>query len=366
MNIQQWKYPFVWVVIAFIFHLAPLALPVTGYSGEYLPGRVHEDLGGKNDPSDYQLFTAYFENDVFADTDEHYTNAFKLTWLTRNIDRYEEILPSWSNRTANRIPMVRQSGPDEDVAHNIGFSVGHNIYTPENTEKESLIAKDRPYAGWLYGSIALHRKKAESLNTFELTIGIVGPSAYGEDIQNSVHEYADVSTAKGWDNQLRDEPGILLSWQQSLKTVTFDCRGARFDFIPNYGITLGNVFTYANLGGEARFGFNVPDDFGTSLIRPGSNLSSPLKPPEKSSDSGVHVFVGAEGRAVLQNIFLDGNTWKDSHSVDKNHFVADMYAGLAFTWRRFRLAYTHAFRTPEFDNQDDGQQFGSINLSYSF
>ena len=218
----------------------------------------------------------------------------------------------------------------------------------------------------LFRSIALHRKKAESLNTFELTVGIVGPSAYGEDIQNSVHEYADVSTAKGWDNQLRDEPGILLSWQQSLKMSTFDYGGAQFDFIPNYGITLGNVFTYANLGGEARFGFNVPDDFGTSLIRPGSNLSSPLKPPEKSSDFGVHVFVGAEGRAVLQNIFLDGNTWKDSHSVDKKHFVADMYAGLAFTWRRFRLAYTHAFRTPEFDNQDDGQQFGSINLSYSF
>jgi hypothetical protein len=48
----------------------------------------------------------YFENDIFADTDEHYTNAVKLTWLTKNMDRYEDVLPSWSNRTTNSIPMV--------------------------------------------------------------------------------------------------------------------------------------------------------------------------------------------------------------------------------------------------------------------
>ncbi|MFO7820476.1 MAG: lipid A deacylase LpxR family protein [Lentisphaeria bacterium] len=131
-------------------------------------------------------------------------------------------------------------------------------------------------------------------------------------------------------------------------------------------MTLGNIFTHAGLGSEARLGFNIPDDFGTSLIRPGANLSSPMNPAETLSDFGVHVFLGAEGRAVLQNIFLDGNTWKDSHSVDKKHFVADLYAGLALTYRRFRLVYTHAYRTREFDNQDNGQEFGSVNLSYAF
>ncbi len=359
------KYQTISVILALFVQFGCLALPAKASARENsrddVPVNREERVS-----SDQRLFMIYFENDIFANTDEYYTNAVKLTWLTKNIDRYEEVLPSWSNQTTDSIPMVRQSTPEEGAAHNIGFSLGHNIYTPENTQKESLIEEDRPYAGWLYGSIALHRKKPRSLNTFELTLGIVGPSAYGEDTQNTVHEYSDSPTAKGWDNELRDEPGVMLSWQQSLKPLILDRDRARFDFIPNYGLTLGNVFTYANLGGEARLGINVPDDFGTSLISPGSNLSSPMNPAEILSDFGFHVFIGAEGRAVLQNIFLDGNTWKDSHSVDKKHFVADLYAGLALTYGRFRLAYTHVFRTREFDNQDDGQQFGSVNISYSF
>lgn len=365
-NNQRRKYQIDSVILALFVHVVFFALPVQALTEEDSQGKMPVGMEDERDSSDLQLFMIYFENDVFADTDEYYTNAVKLTWLTKNIARYEDVLPSWSNRTASGIPMVRQSAPGEGVTHNIGFSLGHNIYTPENTEKESLIEDDRPYAGWLYGSIALHRKNPGSLNTFEFTAGIVGPSAYGEGTQNNVHEYVGSSTAKGWDNQLRDEPGVLISWQQSLKMLSFERDEAKFDFIPNYGLTLGNIFTYANLGGEARLGFNIPDDFGTSLIHPASNLSSPMNPDETSFDFGAHVFVGAQGRLILQNIFLDGNTWKESHSVEKKHFVADLYAGLALTCGRFRLAYTHAFRTREFDNQDDGHTFGSINISYSF
>lgn len=359
------KHQIVSVILALFVHFVLLAQPAKASAQKKSQGNVSLRTE-ENDSSDLRLFMIFFENDVFANTDKHYTNAIKLLWLTQNIDRYEDVLPSWSNRTTSSIPMVRQSTPGEGVTHNVGFSLGHNIYTPEKIQKESLIEGDRPYAGWLYGSIALHRKKPKSLNTFELTVGIVGPSAHGEYIQNTVHKYAGSPTAKGWGNQLRDEPGILLSWQQSLKTLTLDRNRNKFDFIPNYGLTLGNVFTYAHLGSEARLGFNVPDDFGTALIRPGSNLSLPMNPAETLSDFGFHVFIGADGRAVLQNIFLDGNTWKKSHSVDKKRFVADLYTGLALTFRRFRLAYTHAYRTREFDNQDGSQKFGSINISYSF
>jgi hypothetical protein len=360
------KYYIVWVMLALFVPVVFPDLPANAFAGEESKGGASVSVEEESGPSDLRLFMIYFENDLFAGTDEYYTNAVKLTWLTKNIDRYEDVLPSWSNQITSSIPLVRQSSAQEKATHNIGFSLGHNIYTPEKTQKENLIEDDRPYAGWLYGSIALHRKKPRSLNTFELTVGIVGPSACGEITQNTVHEYGESPTAKGWDNELRDEPGVLLSWQQSRKPLIIERERAEFDFIPNYGLTLGNVFTYANLGGEARLGFNIPDDFGTSLIRPGSNLSSPMNPAGTSSDFGFHFFIGADGRAVLQNIFLDGNTWKDSHSVDKKHFVADLYAGLALTYGRFRLAYTHAFRTREFENQEDGQEFGSINISYSF
>lgn len=52
------------------------------------------------------------------------------------------------------------------------------------------------------------------------------------------------------------------------------------------------------------------------------------------------MFVGAEGRAVGRNIFLDGNSFKDSPAVDKKPFVTDAIAGVAFTYSKVRLSYT--------------------------
>ena len=69
---------------------------------------------------------------------------------------------------------------------------------------------------------------------------------------------------------------------------------------------------------------------------------------------------------MARNIFLDGNTFVDSHSVDKEPFVGDFQAGISFTFGDARLSYTYIVRTQEFDKQDQPDQFGSFNLSYRF
>ncbi|MEO1581804.1 MAG: lipid A-modifier LpxR family protein [Pseudomonadota bacterium] len=53
------------------------------------------------------------------------------------------------------------------------------------------------------------------MDRFSLTLGIVGPSAGGEWVQNEVHSLIDVNEAQGWDNQLDDELGLVLAydWQ---------------------------------------------------------------------------------------------------------------------------------------------------------
>ena len=47
-------------------------------------------------------FTAYFENDLFADTDQSYTNGVRFSWISPDISSYEHDprLPSWV-RTVN-------------------------------------------------------------------------------------------------------------------------------------------------------------------------------------------------------------------------------------------------------------------------
>jgi hypothetical protein len=80
-------------------------------------------------------------------------------------------------------------------------------------------------------------------------------------------------------------------------------------------------------------------------------------------DFGWYLFTGAEGRAVARNIFLDGNTFRDSRSVEKKLFVGDLQFGIAFTWSNVRLSYTHVLRTREFKIQDERDDFGALSLS---
>ncbi|MBW2561068.1 MAG: DUF2219 family protein, partial [Deltaproteobacteria bacterium] len=60
------------------------------------------------------------------------------------------------------------------------------------------------------------------------------------------------------------------------------------------------------------------------MIRPGSDSNAPLDSTDprlsRPRRFGFHLFLAANGTAVAHNILLDGNTFRDSHSVDKKHF----------------------------------------------
>ena len=79
-----------------------------------------------------------------------------------------------------------------------------------------------------------------------------------------------------------------------------------------------------------------------------------------------YVFTGLEGRAVGRDIFLDGNTFRDSRSVDKRIFVGDFQAGVAVVYRGIRVALTQVWRSEEFYGQSGRQKFGSLSVSFRF
>jgi hypothetical protein len=106
--------------------------------------------------------------------------------------------------------------------------------------------------------------------------------------------------------------------------------------------------------------------FRTCPIRPGCE-SSPATAPgdDRRRPFGVHVFLTIDGRAVLRDIFLEGNTWRDRHSVNKEYFVADMGAGIGISAGRFKVAYGLVYRTKEFDKQkSNGHIFGSLLITF--
>ena len=336
--------------------------------GTDAPGTAKHKIGNTS-----PTLIVYVENDKFTGTDEQYTNGLKVTWITKDLAELADqgLLPEWfTDNVLNPLDKLSlQSG--RVLQRNIGLSLGHNIYTPENTETGEFIDDDRPYAGWLYVSLALHSKDEYRLDTFETTVGVVGPSSLGEEVQSNFHSLIGVDRAHGWRHQLKDEPGLMFTWLRTYRAWQSEGAtdgGFGCDFLPNAGVTVGNIYTYANAGFQIRGGWNLPADFGTSTIMPGGGVQAPLftEGEREKPRFGIHLFAGAEGRYVLRDIFLDGNTWQDSPSVDKKPFVADVSGGVAMRWGNYKISYQTVYRTKQFEGQARDHLFGSITLSLTF
>lgn len=307
-------------------------------------------------------WTLQLENDRFSNTDRHYTHGTRVSWVSPAAHSD----PQWVAE------LLHDLYPFEDLRQGrVGLAFGQNIYTPENTDATALIRDDRPYAGWLYGAISVHAETSsyspegtpDTLDTVELQAGMVGPYAFAEEVQNGFHELINVSESQGWDNQLDNEPGIMLVGERRWRSHPLDILGFEADAIPNVGAAVGNVMTFANVGMIARFGSALDADYGPPLIRP--SLSG-LASIDEKRDFGWYVFAGLQGRAIARNIFLDGNTFSDSHSVDKKYFVGDFQFGVAILVDGVRIALTQVYRTREYEGQDKPDRYGAFSVSARF
>ncbi len=319
---------------------------------------------------DFQTFTFYFENDAFFGTDFNYTNGVKLTWISPDLTDYRDntTIPTWSYPIIKRLPFINEPGLQRCVS----FSIGQNIYTPEDIESEEFIQDDRPYAGISYLSIGLHSKNRKKLDILEIFMGIVGPHSYADDIQKFVHELNEFKTPKGWEHQLDDEPifGIVFERKWRLYRKTFNSKTG-MDIIPNIGFGVGNPFVIAHAGGIIRLGWNLPNDFGTNIIRPGSDTNALVEKEDprfykRFHRLGIHCFIGTGTRVTLRDITLDGNSFSHSHSVNKKILVTNLMTGIGIIIHRFKITLAHVYETKQFKEQDEGHDYGSITMSYSF
>jgi lipid A 3-O-deacylase len=330
----------------------PAAEEGAGQQAEEKPGRS---------PDPAWIITLQFSNDMFGGSDAHFTHGTRFSALSP-----DEFVPDFVEDAGRALPLFPEGGKLR-----VTYSLGQDIFTPERIEERDLIEDDRPYAGWTYLGIGLVSENGDRLDNLELNVGMVGPASLADKVQTEYHKLINIQVPEGWDNQLHNEPGIVLYYERKWRNlwevkvtdlVVLD--ELAIDVTPHLGGALGNVYTYGAGGLTLRLGEDLPNDYGPPRLRPALPGSDYFRPDDWF---GWYFFAGAEGRAVLRNIFLDGNTFRDSHSVDKYPMVLDLQAGIAISLgERVRLAYTHLWRTREFREQDAPDQFGTLSISVRF
>ena len=306
---------------------------------------------------DREYWGIQLENDFFARSgDRYYTHGTQVSRMLMGEP------PQWIQDTATLFPAFKSDG----VINGVNYTIGQKIFTPDNTGATDLVINDRPYAGYLYISATLLSRistqdNIDTGNLLEFTLGIVGPSALAEEAQTGYHDLIGIDSPNGWDNQLSNEPGVGLSYARFWRHITPLNSSLQYGMTPHVSVALGNVYTYAASGVMFRTGTHLYNDLAPPNIRPGFPGLAFFRTSKQNS---WYLFAGAEGRAVARNIFLDGNTFSDSHSVDKKPLVGDLQYGFVFQTGNMRFSISNMIRTKEYENQKDKTHFGAINLSF--
>jgi lipid A 3-O-deacylase len=308
------------------------------------------------------------ENDYFASHDDrHYTQGARATYLSHPITP-NDMWDAPYNGLSSILPIF--DGNDRKRKYEVG--AGQSIFTPTNTNAFNPSTNDQPYGAWLYADAGLLQESKyqshDTLENFEVQFGVVGPYALGDVTQNDFHQFIGDSTSQGWHQQLRNEPGVVATYERKWRFEQPLIGNLAVDAIPEIGATGGNIFTYGETGGMVRFGQNLKADYGSDRIRPNLSGTGWFDENSLDGDFGWYLFAGTQGRAVGRNIFLDGNSFESSPSVDKKPLVADFVAGASVFWSKdARVDFTVTQRTHEFyDQQGHPDRFGGLNLAFLF
>ncbi len=307
---------------------------------------------------DWELyrFNLYFENDLFSRTDSQYSSGEKFNLIYR-VEKAQNPL----------YHLLFLNYGDVDVY--ISFSLVNQIYTPEDLNVTELIVDDRPYTGWTYVEVALHKSSNAHLRSLYLQVGYIGPRSKSEQIQTAIHKMTGSEPPMGWDNQLKNEIGVNLRYIYKSRFVPQPFYGIETSFIPFVEADLGNISVQASTGISMRIGWNIPKDFGVSSLDTGGEVGIPINGGYNEMLKkawGFSFNLSGAGSAVIRDIMLDGNSFKTSHSVEKNNFVGYLGYGFSLRYKKFMFEYINNVNSKKFVLEEKPHAVGTVVASWLF
>jgi hypothetical protein len=214
------------------------------------------------------------------------------------------------------------------------WSIGQAMYTPAYLSTTSPQPYDWPYAAALSATISSVVYGERTRQSLGVSLGVIGPAALGEPVQNAVHRVINNPPPLGWGLQVRAQPVFELNWSGMVATPISP---GRFDLVGRALVQLGNPVTQAGVGG---------------LVRVGALPMGPEWPGEMALSrrpQGLHVYAGAEVRGVARNILIDGATYGYDSLVQHRPWVAEAIGGASWAFdKAWSVDYSLSFRTVEF------------------
>lgn len=284
-------------------------------------------------------------------SDRYYVNGLRLGWVSGT-----DQVPGFIGALGQ---MVWGDGQER-----IAIDVSQQIYTPADTQLSPPDPHDRPYAGVLLGNFSLYSDTDLSRSVLGFSVGVVGPGAGGEELQNGFHDLIGQGHDAGWKYQIQNTAAVEALTGRTWRLPMAEFGSLETDLLPEVTAAVGTLRDYVEGGATIRLGQGLASDFGVARPRPGMSGGDAFVPTQPFA---WYVFAGGDGQAVGYDLLLQSNPFRGGPHVDEKWGVGEFQGGLAIMAFGARLTYTQVVQTQEFSHQHGGlHQLGSLALSVRF
>ncbi|MBL4668549.1 MAG: lipid A deacylase LpxR family protein, partial [Flavobacteriales bacterium] len=127
-----------------------------------------------------------------------------------------------------------------------GFSIEHIGFTQKSLSKSEIQYGDRPYASaimlksFVIVIDTIHKTRFVS----SLNIGVIGPGAFGKEMQVGIHKATGNVIPQGWHNQINND--LVFNYELNHEKQFYYNKA--FSLQSNANIRLGTLYTDASLG----------------------------------------------------------------------------------------------------------------------
>lgn len=302
---------------------------------------------------DWLSFT--WDNDIFVGEDDGYTNGGFWTWFNTGRRDKKPPEPSWLLK-----PLLWSMSKEADPTYRVNsHTFGHMMVTPEDIRRPNPDPGDLPYSGlmfYLNSHLQVYERYADMAS---VTIGLVGPDSGADTLQKYIHKHmSGADEPQGWHTQLDNEIVFRLSRTRVWRQVV--SKTGRNDLLFLGGVDVGTL--ESSLDGYLifRHGTNLATSYATAAYH-GNRTINPV-----ALNGGWHVYVGLGARYVANLIFTDGNTFKDSRSVEVDPAKIGFMLGFSYSWRDFTATLAIEDMAMNEEQYEGIERYGSFSVAYRF
>ncbi len=311
--------------------------------------------------AEFEWISYTIDNDLFLGNgnDSGYTNGMYFSLYELDEEGVQP-QPSWMLQ-----PLLWSLPAQQPVGAVNSYTIGQTINTPEDITIEVPSEEDLPYAGLLFVNnthLSINKQYADKIST---TIGVVGSLSLAEQSQNIVHALTGSDEAKGWDTQLENE--LVFQFSRARSWRTWASESEQWDFITSSEFSIGTISSRVDAGVMLRYGENLMESYAIPLLD-SSRTTNPTNPVAINGD--WYVYSGITIGYIFNQIFTDGNTFRDSRSIDYDHDFVRLILGIAYSWSDYSLAFalndSNIISDESEEHLKDLTQYGSLTFAVKF